>query len=391
MDWNLGSEVLFHRPAAEAFLRPAWEVVGRPQDAELLRAIIRSVLAGDVYEGVEWEQPVPDGGTRDLLWNAFPAARPHGSDLRRRHRLHGHLRARAGGAGASGERGALAARPARQQRRHLGLERARRPAVRFRPLPPRLRGRDRGGSAPAGGAQPEPRGRSRRTVRSRRVSRTPGSGGSIPKIGRARPRRSRRTSTGGRPSTVPNTASAAPTAPAGGCWTGARRSGTGTGRWRGSPARSQTSPSASGPGDDPGPRRRLEFQKRELEEANRRLEALATEDGLTGLKNHRAFQERLAMEMERARRHGLPAVRRPAGRGRVQTVQRRLRPPRRRRGSPHGGRLPASPASREADEVARYGGEEFALILPHTDTAAAMIVASRCRSVIESAPWPNRP
>ena len=40
-------------------------------------------------------------------------------------------------------------------------------------------------------------------------------------------------------------------------------------------------------------------QKRELEEANAKLEALATTDDLTGLKDRRAFQERLALEMQR--------------------------------------------------------------------------------------------
>ena len=43
----------------------------------------------------------------------------------------------------------------------------------------------------------------------------------------------------------------------------------------------------------------LVVQKGELEAANAKLEALATTDGLTGLKNHRAFQERLAQELHR--------------------------------------------------------------------------------------------
>jgi len=57
----------------------------------------------------------------------------------------------------------------------------------------------------------------------------------------------------------------------------------------------------------------LEFQKHEMEKSNAelervnaRLEALATQDGLTGLKNHRAFQDRLAEEVARARRYGTP-------------------------------------------------------------------------------------
>ncbi len=50
----------------------------------------------------------------------------------------------------------------------------------------------------------------------------------------------------------------------------------------------------------------LEMQTFELEEANRRLEALATTDGLTGLRNHRAFQEKLLDEWNRTVRYDPP-------------------------------------------------------------------------------------
>src|SRR5579871_4114244 len=50
----------------------------------------------------------------------------------------------------------------------------------------------------------------------------------------------------------------------------------------------------------------LEHQQVELTEVNSRLEALATTDGLTGLKNHRAFQERLNDEVERSHRYKTP-------------------------------------------------------------------------------------
>src|SRR5205814_4076890 len=45
---------------------------------------------------------------------------------------------------------------------------------------------------------------------------------------------------------------------------------------------------------------------RELAEANSRLAQLAVTDGLTGLYNHRHFHERLALEVERSQRSGLP-------------------------------------------------------------------------------------
>ena len=50
----------------------------------------------------------------------------------------------------------------------------------------------------------------------------------------------------------------------------------------------------------------LRDQQEKLRVANEQLQALATTDGLTGLKNHRTFKERLAEEFERATRYHLP-------------------------------------------------------------------------------------
>ena len=50
----------------------------------------------------------------------------------------------------------------------------------------------------------------------------------------------------------------------------------------------------------------LEARELELMEANARLGDLATRDGLTQLANRRVFDERLAQELARARRHGAP-------------------------------------------------------------------------------------
>jgi diguanylate cyclase (GGDEF)-like protein/PAS domain S-box-containing protein len=130
--------------------------------------------------------------------------------------------------------------------------------------------------------------------------------------------------------------------------------------------------------------------ERRLQEANTRLAALATEDGLTGLKNHRAFQERLGEEMRRAQRTGSPlslvmldvdhfkqyndAFGHPAGDEVLRVLADVLRE-----------------AARETDLAARYGGEEFALLLPDTDAAGATALAERCRAAVVGAAWAKRP
>jgi diguanylate cyclase (GGDEF)-like protein/PAS domain S-box-containing protein len=134
----------------------------------------------------------------------------------------------------------------------------------------------------------------------------------------------------------------------------------------------------------------LERQKDQLEEANTRLEALATTDGLTGLKNHRAFQERLAHEFQRGARYYTPlsllmfdvdhfklfndAHGHPAGDQVLRKVATVLRK-----------------NVRATDFVARYGGEEFVVLLPHTPAAGAMGFAERLRAAIERGPWDLQP
>ena len=129
---------------------------------------------------------------------------------------------------------------------------------------------------------------------------------------------------------------------------------------------------------------------RRLEEANAKLAMLATQDSLTGLKNHRAFQERLVLEVERAFRHGHPlslvlldvdhfkpyndTYGHPAGDAVLREVARLLESSR-----------------RPEDLAARYGGEEFVLLLPHCSAAEAADVAERCRLALASADWPERP
>ena len=135
--------------------------------------------------------------------------------------------------------------------------------------------------------------------------------------------------------------------------------------------------------------RKLREQQAELEEMNERLKSLASTDALTGLKNRRAFEERLDKELSRSRRHGHPlslilldidhfksyndTYGHPKGDEILRLVGRTL-----------------SRAMRETDFATRYGGEEFAILLPDTDREGAQHLAERLRHTIESAKWPDR-
>ena len=133
----------------------------------------------------------------------------------------------------------------------------------------------------------------------------------------------------------------------------------------------------------------LEIKQAALEEANLRLDALATTDGLTGVKNRRAFGEKLAEEITRSTRYGPPlslllldvdkfkqyndTFGHPAGDEVLKTVARLL-----------------LEQARATDFVARYGGEEFTLVLPDTGVEGAVVMAERLRAVLEAAPWAQR-
>ncbi len=105
---------------------------------------------------------------------------------------------------------------------------------------------------------------------------------------------------------------------------------------------------------------------RELQEVNARLERLAVTDGLTGLYNHRRFQETPGV-----RAVALRAA--PTGRPGVLMVDvdlfKRVNDS---MGHPAGDELLRRlaevlwPKTRQTDLLARYGGEEFAVMLPET-------------------------
>jgi diguanylate cyclase (GGDEF)-like protein len=115
--------------------------------------------------------------------------------------------------------------------------------------------------------------------------------------------------------------------------------------------------------------------------------ALATHDGLTGLYNHRTFQQMLADEITRAIRYNEPValvicdidffkkVNDNHGHPFGDTVLRGV------------SKLLENSVRQDIDTVARYGGEEFALILVKTDDAGAAETAERIRSAIGAAPF----
>jgi diguanylate cyclase (GGDEF)-like protein len=116
-----------------------------------------------------------------------------------------------------------------------------------------------------------------------------------------------------------------------------------------------------------------------------RAERLATVDSLTQLANHRALQDALRHEFERARRHRRPlalalldldhfkrvndTVGHEGGDAVLRDVAERLRG-----------------VARDGDLVARVGGEEFAWLMPDTDAIGAWEAAERAREAVAAGP-----
>ncbi len=134
----------------------------------------------------------------------------------------------------------------------------------------------------------------------------------------------------------------------------------------------------------------LTEQQRELLLANGKLESLATHDGLTGAKNRRAFNEKLAEEWSRAQRYATPLALVMFDVDQFKSYNDNF-------GHQAGDEVLKTLAQtvmsliRTTDFFARYGGEEFALILPNTDAEGAYILAERLRESVEKTRWPERP
>lgn len=113
------------------------------------------------------------------------------------------------------------------------------------------------------------------------------------------------------------------------------------------------------------------------------MEKMATTDGLTGLFNHRSFQEKISHELDRAERYKQRVSLLLIDIDHFKKVNDAY-------GHPAGDKILKGVAKilvssiRGVDMAARYGGEEFALILVNTDGVGALDTAERIRRVIEN-------
>ncbi len=134
--------------------------------------------------------------------------------------------------------------------------------------------------------------------------------------------------------------------------------------------------------------RRVRERTREYEEANEKLKQLAVTDGLTGLYNHRFFQEKFEQEVARAERFGIPVSLCVIDVDHFKVYNDT-------HGHPRGDEVLKRVAFllvenvREVDTVARYGGEEFVIVLPQTPKEHGAQVAEKIRGFIEKAEFPG--
>lgn len=121
----------------------------------------------------------------------------------------------------------------------------------------------------------------------------------------------------------------------------------------------------------------------DLEQANQRLQALTMQDGLTGIRNRRYLDEKLAQEWQRAARNREPLALllididffkdfndrygHLAGDECLKRVAQVI----------------DGAVTRPSDAAARFGGEEFAVVLPDTRAEGALHVAENIRQASE--------
>lgn len=121
----------------------------------------------------------------------------------------------------------------------------------------------------------------------------------------------------------------------------------------------------------------------DLAQAHEKIRELATTDGLTGLNNHRTFQQAFDAMLNRAARRQSPLCF-------ILTDIDRFKRLNDNYGHPFGDEVLKGVARvlknavRKVDLAARYGGEEFGLILEDSDEQGGMLLAERIRRDIEA-------
>ena len=127
---------------------------------------------------------------------------------------------------------------------------------------------------------------------------------------------------------------------------------------------------------------KVETLARDLKGVNDKLRGMAFEDGLTGMFNHRYFQDHLEREISRVDRYSnllslimididhFKKFNDTYGHQQGDTVLREVAEV-------------LNNSIRRPDIAARYGGEEFAIILPETDLKGALVLADRLRQFVE--------
>ncbi|HET6309002.1 MAG TPA: GGDEF domain-containing protein [Rhodopila sp.] len=126
---------------------------------------------------------------------------------------------------------------------------------------------------------------------------------------------------------------------------------------------------------------RTQAAVQELQQANRRLDELASTDPLTGVGNRRQFIERVEAEIERVKRDGTPFSLLALDLDHFKKINDSY-------GHQVGDRILCDvvreciDAIRPYDGVARVGGEEFMVLLPQVTLEAARLIAERVRAAI---------
>jgi diguanylate cyclase (GGDEF)-like protein len=119
---------------------------------------------------------------------------------------------------------------------------------------------------------------------------------------------------------------------------------------------------------------------RRLRDAQRRADS----DSLTGLTNRRVFQQKLATEIARAKRHGRPLSLALIDVDHFKSINDTY-------GHPVGDRLLIEvsrllvDSTRAGEVVARLGGDEFGWILPDTEASDAFLALERLRAIVADA------